>query len=125
MLTDTTAHADCHVAGLWVADLTVTQLLIETPEEHERGIINGVQNSINKLMDILKSLLVIFLPWPQTFGYLVMVSFAFMFFAAVLFAVYSHQTRGHLFHFEQLEDDVKKNRILAPEARFNGPYSAT
>ena len=76
-----------------MADLTVTQLLLETPAEHERGIINGVQNSLNKLMDIIKFLLVIFLPWPQTFGYLIIVSFAFICVGFVLFSVYACQAR--------------------------------
>jgi hypothetical protein len=55
------------------------------------GIINGVQNSLNKLMDIIKFLLVIFLPWPQTFGFLVIVSFAFIFGGFLLFSLYAHQ----------------------------------
>ncbi|ELU18806.1 hypothetical protein CAPTEDRAFT_5305 [Capitella teleta] len=77
--------------GLWMSDLSVTQLLLETPENSVRGIVNGVQNSLNQFEDLLKSLLVIVLPWRQTFGYLVFTSFAFISFANVLFACFSRR----------------------------------
>ena len=104
-------------SGLWLSDLTVTQLLLETPAEHERGIINGVQSSLNKLMDILKFLLVMFLPWPEVFGWLIIVSFLFICMGFFMFAIYSHKERGHLFHFEQY-GAVKEE---APETRFSEP----
>eukprot|EP00079_Xenopus_tropicalis_P038992 XP_017952763.1 PREDICTED: solute carrier family 40 member 1-like [Xenopus tropicalis] len=40
-------------AGLWSFDLTVTQLIQENAKESERGIINGVQDSMNCLLDML------------------------------------------------------------------------
>uniref|UniRef100_A0A8C7W5B6 Solute carrier family 40 member n=1 Tax=Oncorhynchus mykiss TaxID=8022 RepID=A0A8C7W5B6_ONCMY len=39
--------------GLWSFDLTVTQLIQENVIESERGVINGVQNSMNYLLDLL------------------------------------------------------------------------
>ena len=34
-------------AGLWIIDLSVTQILQEEVEEDRRGVINGVQDSLN------------------------------------------------------------------------------
>ena len=110
-----------YVAGLWASDLTVTQLLLETPQENQRGVVNGVQSSLNKFMDLVKYLLVIVLPWPQTFGYLIILSFTFIFLANILFAGYSWKVRKHLFHFQEFQEDVKQNRVLAPEMKYTHP----
>ncbi|KAK0063684.1 solute carrier family 40 member 1, partial [Biomphalaria pfeifferi] len=42
--------------GLWVADLTISQLYMESVEELERGKVNGVQISLNQLVDLLNQL---------------------------------------------------------------------
>lgn len=84
-----------------MADLTVTQLLLEGPKDNERGIVNGVQKSLNKVMDLLKFVLVIALPWPQTFGFLVILSFLFIVIGGCLFAVYSRKVRGHIAPFHR------------------------
>ena len=76
--------------GLWMADLVVTQLLQETVRERERGIVSGVQHSLNMLMDVLKFTLVIILPYIETFGYLIILSFIFICLASISFAVYAH-----------------------------------
>ncbi|XP_053088842.1 solute carrier family 40 member 1 isoform X2 [Pangasianodon hypophthalmus] len=72
--------------GLWSFDLTVTQLLQETICESERGIVNGVQSSINYMMDLLHFLMVISAPQPQHFGILVIISVLFI-------------TAGHIMYF--------------------------
>ncbi|XP_067649629.1 ferroportin-like [Haliotis asinina] len=87
--------------GLWVADLTITQLFLERVKEHERGKVNGVQNSLNKFMDVLKFILVVVLPQTPVFGYLVIVSFAFICLGFALYASYSRQARGHLLPFHK------------------------
>ncbi|XP_046573527.1 solute carrier family 40 member 1-like [Haliotis rubra] len=87
--------------GLWVADLTITQLFLERVKEHERGKVNGVQNSLNKFMDVLKFILVVALPQPPVFGYLVIVSFAFICLGFGLYASYSRRARGHLLPFHK------------------------
>eukprot|EP00667_Euglena_gracilis_P010071 EG_transcript_10240 len=61
--------------GLWLADLSITQQFLESVPDGQRGRVNGVQSSINRLLDMLKYGLVIALPRPQTFGLLVVVSF--------------------------------------------------
>ncbi|KAI0221131.1 Solute carrier family 40 member 1 [Lamellibrachia satsuma] len=75
--------------GLWMADLVVTQLLQETVQERERGIVNGVQHSLNMLMDVMKFTLVIVLPNIETFGYLIILSFIFICLASLFFTIYA------------------------------------
>lgn len=64
--------------GLWAFDLTVTQLLQENVIESERGVINGVQNSMNYLLDLLHFIMVILGPNPEAFGLLVLISVSFV-----------------------------------------------
>merc|ERR1719431_742253 len=40
--------------GLWVVDLTINQLLQEKVAEDVRGVVNGVQDSLNNTLDLLK-----------------------------------------------------------------------
>ena len=68
-----------------MADLVVTQLFQENVPELERGIVNGVQNSLNMLMDMIKNALVIALPSVETFGILIILSFIFIISAGGLF----------------------------------------
>ncbi|CAJ0966212.1 unnamed protein product [Ranitomeya imitator] len=63
---------------LWSFDLTVTQLLQENIPESERGIVNGVQSSMNYLMDLVHFIMVILAPQPQQFGLLVIISILFV-----------------------------------------------
>lgn len=65
-------------AGLWSFDLTVTQLIQENVIESERGVINGVQNSMNYLLDLLHFIMVILAPNPEAFGLLVLISVSFV-----------------------------------------------
>ena len=69
---------DPKLAGLWLADLTVTQILQEGVEEGQRGAINGVQSSLNQSLDLLRSVLLIILPRRETFGFLILLSFLFV-----------------------------------------------
>ena len=88
--------------GLWVVDLTVNQLLQEKVEEEVRGVVNGVQESLNNTLDLAKCILVIMLPAEETFGLLVIASFTSVCLGWLLYALYSRQQRGHLFHFRRL-----------------------
>jgi len=64
--------------GLWIADLSVNQIL-QGVEDEIRGTINGVQISMNMLFDTCKFVLVIILPLPETFGILICISFIAVF----------------------------------------------
>jgi len=75
--------------GLWGFDLTITQLIQESVAETERGVFNGVQSSLNNLMDLLIYVLVLVFPLPNQFGILVLISAAFITTGYLLFFVYA------------------------------------
>uniref|UniRef100_A0A672LRS6 Solute carrier family 40 member n=1 Tax=Sinocyclocheilus grahami TaxID=75366 RepID=A0A672LRS6_SINGR len=77
--------------GLWSFDLTVTQLLQETICESERGVVNGVQSSMNYLMDLLHFIMVISVPQPQHFGILVIISILFIFTGHTMYFLYARK----------------------------------
>ncbi|KAM9487749.1 ferroportin [Clarias gariepinus] len=79
--------------GLWSFDLTVTQLLQETIYESERGIVNGVQSSMNYMMDLLHFLMVISAPQPQHFGILVIISVMFITVGHVMYFLYARKAK--------------------------------
>ena len=79
-----------------MADLAITQLFLETVDVTERGIVNGVQNAINQLMELIKFAIVILLPVPEVFGYLVFISICFICIGWILVAVYVNKARGYL-----------------------------
>ncbi|KAL4646923.1 solute carrier family 40 member 1-like [Arapaima gigas] len=84
--------------GLWSFDLTVTQLLQENICESERGVVNGVQSSMNYLMDLLHFIMVISAPQPQHFGLLVIISVLFI-------------TTGHAMYFVYARKAKRKQRL--------------
>merc|ERR1712025_1464084 len=88
--------------GLWVVDLTINQLLQEKVAEDVRGVVNGVQDSLNNTLDLLKCVLVIILPAQETFALLIFASFISVNFGWLMYALYSRSERGHLFHFCRL-----------------------
>lgn len=75
--------------GLWLSDLTITQILQENVEEEHRGVIGGVQNALNSSMDTVKFILVIILPQQETFGWLIIASYAFICIGALFYASYA------------------------------------
>ena len=79
--------------GLWLSDLTVTQILQETVPEEHRGTIGGVQNGLNSAMDTVKFILVIGLPNQETFGWLILASFVCTCTGFVSFASYAWKSR--------------------------------
>ncbi|XP_059174595.1 solute carrier family 40 member 1-like isoform X2 [Physella acuta] len=87
--------------GLWVVDLSISQLFMESVAEDERGKVNGVQTSLNQLMDMLKYLMVVLAPFQHQFGLLVMISFCFICLGWMCYAFFLKKSRGHFFHFEK------------------------
>ena len=61
--------------GLWIVDLTINQILQERVAEDKRGVVNGVQDSLNNSLDLLKCVFVIVLPDKETFAILIFLSF--------------------------------------------------
>ncbi|XP_063286209.1 solute carrier family 40 member 1-like [Pelobates fuscus] len=80
--------------GLWSFDLTVTQLIQENVIESERGIINGVQNSMNYLLDLLHFIMVILGPNPEAFGLLVLISVSFVAMGHIMYFRYAYTNLG-------------------------------
>ncbi|KAK0400553.1 hypothetical protein QR680_015313 [Steinernema hermaphroditum] len=65
--------------GLWMADLSITQIMQEAIPESERGTVFGVQTAMCQLFSVLKDITVIILPDPKTFGLLILISIGFVF----------------------------------------------
>jgi len=99
--------------GLWIVDLTITQILQERVEEERRGVVNGVQDSLNNSMDLLKCVLVILLPDAKHFGCLIILSYISISSGWLLYAAFSRQQRGHLFHFCRLIPCSNQNELPA------------
>lgn len=88
-------------------DLTITQLFLEAVVEKERGIVNGFQSALNKFMDMLKFIMIIFIPDPSMFGYPAIVSFCFIFAAWLLYSRFSKKITGHMFCGAHTELEAK------------------
>ena len=61
-------------SGLWIADLTITQLQQENVPEEERGTVGGVQYAFNSFFDLLHYVVTICLPYPKQFWILIFMS---------------------------------------------------
>uniref|UniRef100_K7FVK5 Solute carrier family 40 member n=1 Tax=Pelodiscus sinensis TaxID=13735 RepID=K7FVK5_PELSI len=94
--------------GLWSFDLTVTQLLQENIPESERGIVNGVQSSMNYLMDLVHFIMVILAPQPQQFGLLVIISLLFVITGHVMYFIYAKK-------YKIKETMIQKNSERKPQ----------
>ena len=84
------------LAGLWTFDLAVNQLLLERVDSAQRGVVNGVQASLNMIMDMLKSVLVIAVPKPEHFGILIILSFCFICFGGASYSIYTYKVDRHI-----------------------------
>lgn len=80
--------------GLWSFDLTVTQLIQENVMESERGVINGVQNSMNYLLDLVHFIMVILAPNPEAFGLLVIISVSFVAMGHIMYFGFAFKSLG-------------------------------
>ena len=94
--------------GLWMFDLTVTQLVQEKVAEEERGVVSGVMNAMNSVMNMMQYVMVIAAPRPEHFRYLTIISVGMVTLGAVLYACYVRKVRGHLFHFRDSFHRLKK-----------------
>ena len=86
--------------GLWITDLVITQLFQENVPEQERGIVSGVQNSFNSIMDVAHFIMVTVAPKPEQFGVLILISVAMV---SLGFAFYSRFAWNHRKRLVQLE----------------------
>ena len=94
--------------GLWMFDLSVSQLIQEKVVEEERGVVSGVINAMTSLMDMLHYVLVIAAPRPEQFNILTFISIGMVTIGALLYASYVRKVRGHLFHFSACYSWLKR-----------------
>ncbi len=108
--------------GLWVSDLTITQILQERVQEEHRGVIGGVQNSLNSSMDMIKFILVIILPEPETFGWLIIASFSSICLGALFYSSYVAFYHNHQDH----QTKSKKDTIVhQPDTKYKATEDAS
>ena len=98
----------CCRIGLWTFDLAVQQLVQEKVKEEERGVVSGVMNAMNSIMDMLHYVMVIAAPRPEHFRILTVISVGMITLGLVLYAAYVHKVRGHLFHVRDFCRWVKR-----------------
>ena len=67
----------------------IPQIQQEQVEEEQRGIIGGVQGSLQQLFNMTKFFLVILMPNPHMFGILILLSFAFVTLGAISMTAYT------------------------------------
>ena len=75
-------------SGLWITDLTITQLQQENVVENERGIVGGVQYSFNCILDLIHFIVTIGLPKQEQFGILILISICAILCGAIIYAVF-------------------------------------
>jgi iron-regulated transporter 1 len=80
--------------GLWLSDLSITQILQESVSVEVRGTIGGVQGGLNSVMDTIKFILVIILPEEESFGWLVLASFGSICLGWFFYTIYAVKNWG-------------------------------
>ena len=79
-------------SGLWISDLTITQLQQENVSEEFRGLVGGVQSSFNSILDLLQYILTVIFSRPEDFGILILISFGAVFTGFLFYIVFSIKT---------------------------------
>ena len=88
----------CCRVGIWTFDLAVQQLVQEKVKEEERGVVGGVMNAMNSIMDMMHYVLVIAAPRPEHFSILTVISVGMITLGLILYMAYLRKVRGHIFH---------------------------
>lgn len=98
----------CCRIGLWTFDLAVQQLVQEKVKEEERGVVSGVMNAMNSIMDMLHYVLVIAAPRPEHFSILTVISVGMVTLGLILYMAYLRKVRGHIFHVKDCYHRIKR-----------------
>lgn len=109
-------------SGLLGFDLTVTQLFQENIKESERGIVNGVQTSVQTLCQLIVYVTVMTLPKPHQFGFLVIMSAIAVTSGHVMYAKFAITAEQHYDKGGALKkalEDAKNNDQFESETSFS------
>jgi iron-regulated transporter 1 len=82
--------------GLWVFDIAITQLMQEYVPEDVRGVVGGVQNSLNAFFGIFSFLLGIIIPNPRDFPIYVAAGYGSVALAMLLYTFGIYTRRDQL-----------------------------
>ena len=103
--------------GLWMTDLVITQLFQENVPEQERGIVSGVQNSFNSIMDVAHFVMVTVAPKPEQFGALILISVAMVSLGLAFYSRFAWNYRKRLTHLEKLSHWSASNESIEGTSR--------
>lgn len=113
--------------GLWMTDLTITQLFQENVHESERGIVSGVQNSFNSIMDVAHFVMVTVAPRPEQFSVLILISVAMVTLGLMFYCLFAwnHRSELSLTRRSSSYNPIEgASQILRDESRRNSTSSA-
>lgn len=88
--------------GLWMFDLAVLQLMQESTPEQERGIVGGVQNSMQSFLEMLSFVTGMLISNPKDFDKLVYLSYGAVTMSLTLYSLQVYRVRGHLLHLDRI-----------------------
>ncbi|RDD36896.1 Solute carrier family 40 member 1 [Trichoplax sp. H2] len=102
----------CSRTGLWMYDLSTTQLFQEHVSEAERGIVGGVQDALNNILDLIQFVLVLILPQIDTFWILILVSVTFIILSLLVYITFAFKVKfgGALHAVAESDDENVCNR---------------
>jgi solute carrier family 40 (iron-regulated transporter), member 1 len=88
--------------GVWVYDMTTSQLTQTLVPERRRSSFAGVENSVVNVFEVLGASAAIAMPRPEQFKWLSLASFLAVLVSWVMYALWLRGQRGHLLHWEKL-----------------------
>ncbi|KAM3718982.1 Solute carrier family 40 member [Dirofilaria immitis] len=109
--------------GLYIADLSISQIMQETVPERERNTVFGVQYSVSQFFSVFKDVMTIIIPDPKTFGILIIISILFVFSGFLCFCYYLltvidyNKEKIKLSNIKTEENHMKRSEIISAEAQ--------
>lgn len=88
--------------GLWMFDLAVIQQMQDQVPESDRCVVGGVQNSLQSTLDLMGYVMGVIIPNAEDFWELILISFALVTAAGIIYTLHVWRVRKHLFHLEKL-----------------------